>query len=60
MILLVGLNEFSQIANMKINISKTVTISAQRGKQASFKIGTENVMKVEKFCYLGSMLTTTL
>jgi hypothetical protein len=44
---------------MKINVSKTVSMSTQRGKQASFKIGTENIKGVEKFCYLGSMLTTT-
>jgi hypothetical protein len=28
------LNEFSQQANMKINVSKTIAMSTQRGKQA--------------------------
>jgi hypothetical protein len=53
------LKEFSQKANMKINVSKTVLMSPQRAKQPSFKISIENVKEVEKFCYLGSMLTTT-
>jgi hypothetical protein len=49
----------SEKSNMKINVSKTVSMSNDLSRNAKFTIGGHEVEKVDKFTYLGSVITTT-
>jgi Reverse transcriptase (RNA-dependent DNA polymerase)/Domain of unknown function (DUF6451) len=53
------LHEESNKFNMKINASKTVSMSNDRSSQARFIIGGQAIEQVDKFTYLGSVITTT-
>jgi hypothetical protein len=52
------LHAVSGEANMKINVSKTVSMS-NNNSDARFRIGNEEIERVEKFTYLGSVITAS-
>ena len=53
-----GIRETAAMIGLKINIQKTKSLRVNQGNNANFNIGGDEIQDVEKFTYLGSIVSS--